>query len=118
MNGKVGLRLFALAILLVMVFVTVRAGLALSLWDAWDDYAANPWAVATLYDAYSGFLIFFAYVAWRERTVAARVVWFLLIMGLGNMATAAYLLIQLSGLRAGQPASAILTTRRQAAPTP
>jgi uncharacterized membrane protein len=113
MTARTALRLFALAILLVMVFVTVRAGLAQSLWDAWDSYAANPWAVATLYDAYSGFFIFFAYVAWRERSLASRLVWFLLIMGLGNMATAAYLLIALARLGPDEPAAAILTRERR-----
>jgi len=113
MTTKTALKLFSLAILLVMVFVTVRAGAALSLWDAWDDYAANPWAVATLYDAYTGFLIFFAYVAWRERSAAARAGWFVLIMGLGNMATAAYLLIALARLDPDEPAAAILTRKRR-----
>ena len=50
-------------IFLMMIFVTVRASLAISIWEVWDSYAANPWAVATLYDAYSGFSIFWIWVA-------------------------------------------------------
>jgi hypothetical protein len=35
-------------------------------------------------------------------------VWFILIMALGNMAMSAYLLLQLSRLRTGQPIEALL----------
>jgi hypothetical protein len=98
-------------IFLMMIYVTVRASLAISIWDVWDSYAANPWAVATLYDAYSGFLIFWLWVAWRERSWAARALWFVLVMALGNIATSLYLLIQLMRLHPDQPASAILQRR-------
>ena len=95
----------------MMIYVTVQASLAISIWDVWDSYAANPWAVATLYDAYSGFSIFWIWVAWREHTWSARLLWFLLIMGLGNIATSFYLLVQLLRLHPDQPASAILGKR-------
>lgn len=99
-------------ILVVMIGVTVWASQTIGLLDAWPDFSANPWAIATLVDAYSGFLLFYLYVAWRERSTVARVIWFALIMGLGNMATAAYVLIQLARLKPGQPVRAILEARR------
>jgi len=98
-------------ILVLMIGVTVWASRTIGLFEAWPDFRANPWAVATLFDAYSGFLLFYLYVAWRERSIFARVVWFALIMGLGNMATATYLLIQLARLRGGEPVTAILSPR-------
>jgi hypothetical protein len=111
MNEKRILQGLGGAIFLCMSVVTVRASLALSLRDAWASYAANPWAVATLWDAYSGFFLFFAWVCFRERTMGARVLWFFLIMGLGNIATSAYLLIQISRLRSGDPARMLLLPR-------
>jgi len=99
-------------IFVLMVSVTIRASLAVTLWEAWPEYAANPWAMATLYDAYSGFLLFFCYVVWRERSVSSRALWFVLIMGFGNIATSAYLLLQIARLRPGEPVSAILRTNR------
>lgn len=99
------------SILIMMVFVTVRASMAISIFDVWESYAANPWAVATLYDAYSGFTIFWIWVAWRERSWGNRVLWLVLIMGLGNIATSLYLVLQLLRLSPGQPASAILAKR-------
>jgi len=94
-------------IFLWMTVLTIRTSMSVSLWAAWDGFAANPWAVATLHDAYFGFITFFCWVCYRERTMTPRVVWFVLIMALGNIAMSAYVLIQLFGLRADDPASAL-----------
>lgn len=102
--------LFAL-IFVFMLTATILTSREVALWSAWSSYAANPWAVATLYDAYSGFLIFFCYVAWRERSWGARLLWLVLILGLGNIATSFYLLLQLLRLGPEEPASAILSRR-------
>ena len=101
------------AIFLWMTVMTIHTSLTMSLWEAWPGYAANPWAVATLWDAYFGFLTFYVWVIYKESGVAARVLWFVLIMALGNIAMSAYMLIQLMRLREGEPVEAIL--RRRAA---
>ncbi len=111
MNQQRLLRLLFGAILVSMLVVTIRASLQQSLWDAWPDFAANPWSIATLWDAYFGFLTFFVWVAWREGSTAARVVWFILIMLLGNIAMSIYVLIQLQRLAPGEPATSILGRR-------
>jgi hypothetical protein len=85
----------------------------MSLWEAWPGYAANPWAVATLWDAYFGFLTFYVWVVYKERKIWARILWFLLIMGLGNIAMSLYVLIQLMRLRTDEPAETILWRRAQ-----
>ena len=105
---KLFLKLLFGAIFLWMTVMTIRTCLEVNLWAAWDGYAANPWAVATLWDAYCGFLIFYVWVAYKERTIGRRILWFVLIMGLGNIATSLYLLIQLLRLRAEEPAESIL----------
>jgi hypothetical protein len=108
---RTALKVLFAAILLWMAFVTFRASLTLSLWSAWGPYAGNPWAVATLWDAYSGFTIFFCWVAYKEPSWAQRAIWLVLIMGLGNIATSLYLLIQLFRLRGDEPVSALLRRR-------
>ena len=102
------LKLLFGAIFVWMTVVTIRTGLSVSLWAAWPGYAANPWAIATLYDAYSGFVTFYAWVFYKERTLWARVLWFLLIMGLGNIATSLYVLIQLFRLKPEDRSESIL----------
>jgi hypothetical protein len=77
------------------------------------DYAAldRYWTIATLMDAYCGFLTFYAWVFYKERRWLPRMAWFLAIMALGNMAMAAYALLQLTRLRPEEDASMMLTAR-------
>ena len=105
---KTLLKLLFATIFLWMTVLTVRTSLEISLWDAWDSFAANPWAVATLYDAYFGFLTFFVWVAYKERTHLSRLLWLVLILALGNIAMSLYVLIQLFRLKPDQPAEALL----------
>jgi len=111
MSSRHLLQILFAGVVATMLVVTVRASLAESLLDAWPAFAASPWSVATLFDAYFGFLTFYVWVAWRENTTFARVGWFVLIMLLGNIAMAIYVLIQLQRLAPGEPASAILGRR-------
>jgi biotin transporter BioY len=94
-----------------MVVATVRTSLQVSLWDAWRGFSANPWAVATLYDAYAGFLTFYMWVVFKERGWGGRILWFVLIMCLGNIAMSAYVLRELFRLPAGEKVEAILWRR-------
>ena len=98
-------------IFVAMTFVTIRTSLTVSLWDAWASYAANPWAVATLYDAYFGFTIFWLWVAYRENSWLARIGWLVLIYGLGNIATSAYVFLAVSRLKPGQPIATLFERR-------
>ena len=95
------------AILVVMTLVTVRASLDRSVFDI-AHLMREPWFIATLADAYCGFLTFFVWVAYKEARWSRRAIWFVLIMTLGNFAMAAYVLIQLRALRPGEPLSRIL----------
>jgi len=104
---KTALKLLFGAIFLWMTVLTIRTSLAVSLWSAWDSFAANPWAVATLYDAYFGFMTFWLWVAYKENALWARLLWLVLILGLGNIAMSLYVLIQLFRLKPDQPAEAL-----------
>lgn len=108
---KRGLRLLFGSVMVLMLAVTVRASLAQSLWDALPGYAANPWAVATLYDAYFGFLTFYVWVFYKERSWGLRALWLVLIAGLGNIAMPAYVLMQLARWREEEGAAGLLLRR-------
>ena len=58
----------------------------------------DPWVIATLFDAYWAFIAFFMWVAWKEQTLFARVLWFVSLIALGNLAIAIYMLVQLFGV--------------------
>ncbi len=104
---KTALKLLFGFIFLFMVVMTVRTSLQVNLWSAMPAFAASPWAMATLYDAYFGFITFFCWLAWRERSLALKVVWFVLIMALGNIAMSAYVLLQIFSLKDDQRVGAL-----------
>ena len=108
---KTALKFLFATIFLWMTVLTIRTSLAVSLWSAWDSFAANPWAVATLYDAYFGFITFWVWVAYKEDTLWSRLLWLVLILGLGNIAMSLYVLIQLFRLRPEQGAEALFDRR-------
>lgn len=97
-------------ILTAMLVVTVTASLHQPLW-AWGGLTSEPdrwWTYATLADAYFGFLTFYAWVFYKEGTSTARAGWFGAVMLLGNIAMAAYVLLQLAKLPPGAPVSQLL----------
>lgn len=99
------LRIFFAVVIVVMLGVTTRASFDTQLWQLPPSLTGDPWFQATLVDAYFGFLTFFVWVAYKERSLTARAGWLVAILLLGNIAMAAYALIQLFRV----PADASLT---------
>jgi hypothetical protein len=104
------LKIMFAAIFLWMVGMTTYVSLHKPLWQATSEFswASSPWAVATLFDAYFGFVTFFVWVCFKERSLAAKLIWSVLIMGLGNIAMSGYVLIQLFKLKSEEPLSSLL----------
>lgn len=92
---KKALRLWFLLVLLVMVGLTFWASLHENVVAAFLRLAQDPWGLATLADAYFAFFAFWFWVAWKEGCWPARLVWLVAILLLGNLAMAAYVLIEL-----------------------
>jgi hypothetical protein len=111
----VGTRLRILfGFILVSLFaVTTWATLRQPVWE-WSGLTRAPdngWAIATLLDAYYGFITFYVWVLWKERRWGPRIGWFVAIMALGNMAMSAYVLLQLRKLPVAEPLPSLLATR-------
>ncbi len=113
MSTRALLQILFAAILLSLLACTTWASIQQPVWE-WQGWSREPdrwWTIATLTDAYYGFITFFVWVCFKERGPLARVSWFVAIMTLGNMAMASYVLWQLHKLPAGAPASDILLPR-------
>jgi len=110
---KIIIKLLFAGILIYMISMTAWVSLHKSILASGNEFSwrSSPWAVATLFDAYFGFLTFYVWVAYKERHWTGKAIWFLLIMGLGNIAMSIYVLIQLFKLRPEQPAFEILERR-------
>jgi Protein of unknown function (DUF1475) len=106
------LRLLFLAILASMLCVTTWAGLHCPLFAVPRAVSTHPWFIATLFDAYWGFVTFFVWVCFRETSWNARIAWFLAIMALGNIAMSSYCLAALSQVSGDGKLSDVLTRRR------
>lgn len=104
---KLFLKLLFGFIFVFMVVMTVRTSMRESLWGAMPAFAASPWCMATLYDAYFGFITFFCWLAWRESSLGVKIIWFVLIMAGGNIAMSLYVLIQLFQLKPEESVSGL-----------
>jgi len=110
---KTLLKILFSCIFVWMVVMTTHVQMHKSLLLSTNEFSwsSSPWACATLFDAYFGFITFFVWVCFKERALSAKLLWFVLIMTLGNIAMSGYVLLQLFRLRADEPASAILGRR-------
>ena len=90
--------LFSL-ILLGMLAVTTIASLDRGIFSVGSELLSDRWFQATLADAYFGFITFYVWVAYKEPTVVRRIIWFVLVMTLGNIAMSIYVLIQLARMK-------------------
>jgi hypothetical protein len=106
------LRVLFVVIFASMLGVTSWASFRCPLFAVPGDVAGHPWFIATLADAYWGFVTFFVWVCWKQTDWLARAAWFVAIMLLGNMAMAAYCLAELFRTSADKDLAGVLTTRR------
>ena len=105
------LKIWFVFVLLTMITVVTWACLNESLFQIPPRVAGDPWFSATLFDTYFAFIVIYLWMAYRTPAWPARIFWFFMVMGLGNIGIAAYLLIQLFRLRPG--AKAIDLLRRE-----
>ncbi len=109
------LRILFVLVLVSMLAVTGWASTECALWKTPREVATHPWFIATLFDAYWGFITFYCWVAYKETTWLARVLWLLAVLLLGNIAMAVYMLIQLFRVPASAGMEEILLRRRKTA---
>jgi hypothetical protein len=118
MTARTGLKLLFSFILVSLAAYTSWASTQQAVWD-WQGLVREPdrwWTIATLIDAYYGFLTFYVWVFYKEARAAGRIGWFVAIMLLGNMAMAAYVLRELARLRDDEPLQALLLRRTHLTP--
>lgn len=108
------LRVFFIVVLISMLAVTTWASKQVPLWKIPYETWTHPWWIATLFDAYWGFLTFYCWVVYKETSVLARAVWLVAILLLGNIAMAVYALIQLFRVPANGSIETVLLRRKRA----
>ena len=106
------LRALFVLIIVSMLAVTGWASTQCAIFAIPRAVFTHPWFIATLFDAYWAFLTFFVWVAWKERSAAARLLWFVAIILWGNLAMAPYFLVELFRIQKIDQLGEVFATRR------
>ncbi|MFA6211065.1 MAG: hypothetical protein WCT03_01585 [Candidatus Obscuribacterales bacterium] len=96
------LRILYGGIFLAMVLVTIWAASHESILAIPPVVLNNVWFQATLIDAYFGFLSFYFWVCYREKSLPLKIFMFFAIMLLGNLTMSVYVLLAMYRLKPGE----------------
>ncbi|MBL0186739.1 MAG: DUF1475 domain-containing protein [Candidatus Obscuribacter sp.] len=98
-------------VLIVMIAVTAWSGMHESILAVPPVVLNDVWFKATLFDAYFGFMSFFFWICYREKSLALKVFLFFAIVFLGNIAMAIYALVALFHLKPGDGVQKLFARR-------
>lgn len=56
----------------------------------------NPWGIVSLVDLYTGFILFSAWIVYREKSIVSAIVWVVLMMVLGFLTGSLYAFLALN----------------------
>lgn len=90
------------ALLIWVTYVVISTSFKSSLFTEWDSLAAIPWMRATLWDFYANIFIITLWMFYKEKSIFLKVIWLILFVCLGSIATCAYVLIKLFKLKASE----------------
>jgi hypothetical protein len=82
-----------------MCYVVISTSINSNLFQQWDFLGAIPWMRATLWDFYANVSVIFLWVCYKEKTLASKIIWLILLVALGSIASCAFVLIQLFRLK-------------------
>ena len=107
------LRVLFGVVLASMLCVSSWASFQCPLFAVPHEVYAHPWFIATMFDAYWGFVTFYVWVCYRQVSWTARLAWILAILALGNIAMSSYCLAALSEAPGNGKLSDVLIARKQ-----
>ena len=93
------LKILFSALFVWMCYVVVTTSMESSLFKEWDNLGSIPWMRATLWDFYTNVLVIYIWLCYKEKNIVWKLVWLVLLVTLGSIASCAYVLIQLFRLQ-------------------
>ncbi len=60
------------------------------------ELLTNPWGVVSMVDLYTGFILFSAWIVYREKSILSAIIWVVLVMVLGFFTASLYAFLALS----------------------
>ncbi|MBK9395857.1 MAG: DUF1475 family protein [Saprospiraceae bacterium] len=89
-------------LMLWIIYVVITTSLQSSLFDQWDYLGSIPWMRATLWDFYANVFVIYCWILYREKSIGIKLIWLILLVFLGSIASCAYVLIALFKLKPGE----------------
>ncbi len=86
-----------------IVYTVISTSIESNLFTEWDFLASIPWMKATLIDFYINTVVIFVWLSFREKNWAVRIMWLVLLVFTGSIASTFYVLIQLFKLEKDEP---------------
>ncbi|HKG06852.1 MAG TPA: DUF1475 family protein [Pedobacter sp.] len=111
MNIIVVLKIVFSLILVWISYQVIVTSLESNLFKEWDFLGSIPWMRATLWDFYANLFVIYLWVLYKERNIAVKILWLVLLFCLGSIGTCIYTLIQLFKLKAGEGVSELINKK-------
>jgi hypothetical protein len=86
-------------VFIFMCYEVISASLQSNLCEQWHFLGGIPWMRATLWDFYANVLVIFTWLCYKEKSAFLKILWLILLVCLGSIATCGYMLIQLFKLK-------------------
>lgn len=96
------LKIISLVICISMIAATIITSQAQSLFEHGGRLMREPWMVATLLDFYFNIILISVWTLYREASPVKSVIWIVLFILLGSIATSFYAFLQLNALKPGE----------------
>ena len=93
------LKLIFSLLLIWISYTVVTTSLESNLFKEWDFLGSIPWMRATLWDFYINVFVIYLWIVYKERSIGIKILWLILLVCLGSIATCIYVLIQLFKLK-------------------
>jgi len=101
-NMITALKIFFTMLFAWMCYQVINTSLHSSLFKEWNFLGSIPWMRATLWDFYANVAVIFLWICYKEKSIVLKIVWLVLLVILGSIASCAYMLIQLFKLQPGE----------------
>jgi hypothetical protein len=105
------LKIIFTAIFVWVTYIVISTSLESSLFKEWDFLGSIPWMRATLWDFYANIFIITLWMFYKEKSMLLKIVWVILFVCLGAIATSAYVLIKLFKLKDGEGVKELIANK-------
>lgn len=82
-----------------MCYTVISTSINSNLFKEWNFLGSIPWMRATLWDFYTNVTVIYLWIFYKEKNIALKITWLILLVALGSIASCAYLLLKLFRLK-------------------